>query len=64
MWGAVPRCFSVKPVTMPQLCCRLRLVREFFFSVTSNVSEEYREGFSDTNKKTNYKICQETVRRI
>jgi hypothetical protein len=44
---------------------RLRLVREKkIFGVTSDVSEVCREGFSDTNKKTNYRTRQDTARRI
>jgi hypothetical protein len=43
----------------------LRLVhKKKFFGVTLDVLEGYREGFSDTNKKINYRIRQETARRI
>ena len=33
-------------------------------NVTSDVSEECREGFLETNKKTNYIARQETARQI
>jgi hypothetical protein len=31
------------------------VVKRKFLGVTLDVSEEYREGFSDTNKKINYR---------
>jgi hypothetical protein len=43
----------------------LRLVhKKKIFCVTLDVSEGCREEFSDTNKKINYRIRQETARRI
>jgi hypothetical protein len=43
---------------------RLRLVceKKKNLGVTSDVSERRREGFSDTNKKINYRTRQETAR--
>jgi len=37
---------------------------ENFLGVTSDVSEGCREGFLETNKKTNYIARQETARQI
>ena len=41
----------------------VQIVDENFLGVTSDVSEGCREGFLETNKKTNY-IRQETARQI
>jgi hypothetical protein len=38
--------------------------KEKILGVKLNVSEGRREGFSDTNKKTNYRTRHETARRI
>jgi hypothetical protein len=41
-----------------------RLEMKIILGVTSDVSEEYREEFLETNKKTNYISRQETARQI
>jgi hypothetical protein len=52
-------------VTQPAcFCARAAFSSRIFFWVISDLSEGCREGFSDTNKKTNYRIRQETARQI
>ena len=68
------RCHGI--VTIGPTCCaecwqpisgRIRACFDWkrkFLGVTSDVSEGCREGFLETNKKTNYMVRQETTRQI